>query len=350
MKKKYLTGILAGVVLCSSLTLFACGTDDKNKDLVYDKANQIVSTMKSSEGLFKSGTIYDVKTDFIFSSFKYDSDSFYNGLFAIPMNYISSHYQILSDLKGRKDLTSENIELIDNLDASLTELNNAYTVVYQQYERLEAFTSNDQTHDIIYEGALQLFRYDTTDIIGKAYEVAIDLSEIEESIFKVYSGMITSDNLTTADTAEIRDYLSIYVGYDYYSLLLKNCQSYDLTDDISFLGNVENNFKNYLQNVVAIEETSLNSLFGGAVGGGTSIYNNVAITELLNVNNKMMEERKSLQTALSEYSYYDNFLNPKDQTQTENDFTQVHVHEIEQYFNLYMIEHTNYIKSIIVKG
>ena len=350
MKKKYLTGILAGLALCSSFTMLACGPSDENKDLVFDKTNEIISTMQDSNGLFKQSTIYNVESDFIFSSFKYESDSFYNALFVIPMNYITSHYKILNELEGKKDLSSEDVELIDNFTDTLTELNNAYQTVAQQYERLEAFTSNDQTHEIIYEGALQVFRYDTTDIIGKAYQVAIELSEIEQNVFNVYGSMVTADNLTTDDTANIRDYLSIYVGYDYYSLLLKNCQSYDLTDDVAFLGDVENNLKLFMENVVSVESSALNSLFGGVVGGGTAIYNNTIITDLLNVNNKLMEERKSLQTALNEYSFYDNYVYPKDTSQEVNDFSEVHLHQIEQYFNLYIIEHTNYIKSIIVKA
>ena len=346
MKKKLLKGLLAGVVLCTSITLFACGEDVNNQDVVYDRASAIVTEMNEERGLFESGSVYGVQSNYVLSSLKTGNDSLYSGLFIIPMNYIANHYQSLSELKGKSDLSREVLDDIDALVDDLTELDNALDTVKAQYDRLMAFSSNDQTHDIIYEGALQLLRYDTTDIVGKAYETAINIAQIEEGALATYSSMITADNLTTADTAKVRDYLSLYIGYDYYSLLLKNCQSFDMTDNVDFLGDAENNFTSFMQNIVAVGEDGLNSLFSGA-SGGTVIYNNIAVTGLVRANDKMIAERTSLSTALSEFSYYDNYLYPN--AGEEGEFNNVNINEIENYFNLYLIEHTNYIQSVIVK-
>ena len=285
MKKKIFKGLLAGVLLCTSVTLFACGDEVKNQDIVFDKASAIVTEMNEERGLFESGSVYNVQSNYLLSSLKTGNDTLYSGLFVIPMNYIANHYQALSDLKGKDNLSGEVMEDIDNLAENLTELDNALDTVKAQYDRLMAFSSNDQTHDIIYEGALQLLRYDTTDIVGKAYKTAISLAQVEEGAFETYSGMITAENLTTADSGKLRDYLSLYVGYDYYTLLLKNCQSFDMTDNVEFLGNIENNFSSYMQNIVSVSENGLNSLFSGA-SGGTVIYNNIAVTGLLKANEK----------------------------------------------------------------
>lgn len=346
MKKKIFKGLLAGVLLCTSVTLFACGDEVKNQDIVFDKASAIVTEMNEERGLFESGSVYNVQSNYLLSSLKTGNDTLYSGLFVIPMNYIANHYQALSDLKGKDNLSGEVMEDIDNLAENLTELDNALDTVKAQYDRLMAFSSNDQTHDIIYEGALQLLRYDTTDIVGKAYKTAISLAQVEEGAFETYSGMITAENLTTADSGKLRDYLSLYVGYDYYTLLLKNCQSFDMTDNVEFLGNIENNFSSYMQNVVSVSENGLNSLFSGA-SGGTVIYNNIAVTGLLKANEKMIAERTSLSTALSEFSYYDNYLYPN--AGEEGEFTHVNIGQIENYFNLFLVEYTNYIQSVIVK-
>ncbi len=358
MKNKLVRGLLAGVVMLSGLTLFACGGNDgSNPNDVYTKTNNIIEKMREdSTSAFTTTYSYEIFSSYVFSAFKNSEDSMYNGLFVLPMNYISSHYKTLENIKNEKNISNEGINAINNLSAKLDSLEASYKSMQEEYKRLKIFDSSTGVHEGIYNGALQNFRYEATSIIGSAYSVAIEIANVEETVFKVYSGMKDKE-ITTNDSLKIKDYLSLFVGYDYYNLLLNNCHSVDLTTKVGFVGQVETKFASFMREFAKFKADGLKNLveqYQEEVGEGEDkeiivTYDNKAIDKLLSANRILSEERKNLETALSKYSFYDNYFNSEDINESSDQFTQVHVDEIEAYYNLYLVEHTKFIKSILVK-
>lgn len=354
--KKIFKIAMAGIVICSGMAMFACGESAPDKNS-FEKMDALVQQMKENSSndaenkkMFTSGNVYNLESDYILSSFNLMEDESYQALFALPMNYISSHYQVLKDIEAKKDLTNDDKNAINALKTNIDAMQTEYNKLSLQYERLKTF-ANTAGHEIIYQGELQEFRYKTTDIVGATYKVAISLANVEEEVLDFYSGKINKSSLTVQDTVEMRDYLSLYVGQDYYTLILKNCKSSNLSESVAMINSIKVDFKNFVKEVCAPSE--LKSLSSSSVGGSAIAYNS-KIDNLLEVNELLKNDRQIMLKATSEFSFYDFMLSYNgenfdiESVKDLHNFQDLHVSAIEDYFKTTLKYYTNYIKSIIV--
>ncbi len=335
-QSKFLKIGLAAIILSSSLALFACGGQADNST-AYQKVDELVEVINQNQGtgkLFSKSQVYNLSSDYIISSFVSIDDSVYKALFAIPMNYIASHYSVLSALDEMENISKSGKEAIETLKNNVDVMKDEYFKLDAQFQRLKTFS--DLTHQKIYEGEIQRFRYQSTDIIGATYNVALSLANVEEEVFDFYSGKVKKETLTQDDSRELRDYLALFVSQDYYTLLLKNCKSTNLSAKVDTINSARASFASFVRTFSAannLKDLTQNS------ADETEPYQS-KVDHLLKINKLLMEDRKIMIEATNQFSYYDFLLSYNgegkldiDQEEGLKNYEDVHVHSIEDYFS-----------------
>ncbi len=356
-KRNFFKIAMAGIMVCSGFALVACGGSQDDQS-AFKKMDSLVEEMKANSSsdsdnskLFRTGNVYNLSSEFILSSFNLTEDKTYQALFALPMNYISSHYNILKDVEAKKDLTNEDRQAINQLKTDIDAMQSEYNKLNLQYQRLKTFP-NASGHEIIYQGELQEYRYKTTDIVGTTYKVALSLANVEEEVLSFYTGKVTKSKLEVQDSVEIRDYLSLFVGQDYYTLLLKNSKSSNLSESVEVIENANNDFESFVKEICV--PTELKVLSTGTSGGTTVAYNS-KVDNLLKVNGLIKNDREIMTRATNEFSFYNFMLSYSgdeklniDNIKDLKNYEDIHVHAIEDYFSITLKGYTNNIKSVII--
>lgn len=357
-KKNIMTMCLAGILLCSSVALFACGERKPEEEVVsYNTLSSLVSDMKSNE-MFSATSVEGVQSNFCLKPFL-STMTYYNELFIMPMNYIETYHVNLQAIKDLPSINSEQDKYITQLEKDIPKLSEAFDSVLYQYKRLTAFSSEHQT---IVQGALQLYQYECTDLIGSAYQVAIDIATIEEKVFGRFDAMVTAEQVTKDDSKMIRDYISLFIGKDYYNALLvsSNSKNFNTSGDANvtrfgtFYTGLKTDLTNYVRDIHGA--TSFKSLESDpiTVGEGEDaqlVYNHIAITDLIASHQTMEEERVSLQKAFGQFSFYQfyQYYNCNLNTYNNvNEFISIYYGEIKNYYNSFIHLQMNYIKSVLI--
>lgn len=375
MKMKKLSLIaLSGLVACSGFALFACGEGKAQQEKsIYEVMTSLVKEVNENhkidngKDLFAEINNSQSERIYKFSTFT-DNDKFdycYNQLFTLPMMYISQYHSSLQELSGIKKLSKEVSDEIKTLRKEAGEMLEGFEELKIEYEILSTF----QQDTVIYADELQNFRYQATNLISDTYDVAFSLARLEEKQFKSYSSLVNKSYNSEAETTseetnldegledgkKLRDYLSLFVGNDYFSLLLKNSRSVDLTGKVNVIKSAHENFESYISDVYNQEAQSLAG--ENSSQGGAAAYNK-KVDKIYGLLDRLAGDREILKTANEKFSIYDYLKNytgdlPLDISQLEysKDFADVHGSTINKYYTTNLLNFTEFLKeNFIVKN
>lgn len=172
-KRKILLPIFALVVACSGLTMVAC-SDKGNSADTYASYQEMITTFKENDNLFKSKKLNDYNSNFYFNNFNYknssgtkiDEDNNYQMLNAIGMNFIEEYY-ILIDGLGNYNYNS--------LDKSIKNLVKAYDNLQVECENL-VYVDNDADYEI-YNGYSTRYKWEAKAFVDQVYDSALTLAD-----------------------------------------------------------------------------------------------------------------------------------------------------------------------------
>ncbi len=352
MKKKLASIGIAFCLGAACVMMSACG-DDTSK-IEYTSLPTIIEEMSTStSGMLETTTIDHVSSKFILSPLNNSANNYFNECLIIPINYISKYNSQLSLLKD-KTFSGEQQQAIDNLEIDLASFKVNYTALVSEYDRLVTFTDKSS---VIYEGALQQFKYKATDFISSTYEVAISLADVQKRCLNIFSDMVTT-NLGEFNMAQLRDYLALQVGYDYYKVLLESSNSNNFVVNSEAgtitLVNLINSTKTKLTNFIRdfYGATTLKNLTKVDVTEGDNItYKNIGIKKLLSAQEDFASEREFVAKSFEKFSlykFYNTYHCNLQSAMNDEAYADVYYSKIQSYYKTYLPNYTDYLKSILI--
>ena len=371
MKSKIFKSALAAVLICSSVALCACDNGKKTDVPVYTSLSSLVKeineTGKESK-LLISGirTWGDRRSDYVLTPFDEKiEDHYFQTLFIVPMNYIADHYETIKELDAVKKMTKEQKSAVDTLKSDVNNMKNEFEDTLKNFTRLNSFTNTQ----VIYDDELQNFRFQATELIGATYKVALSLASVEDVFFRTYSGMVNKEELTEKDSVMLRDYLSLFIAQDFYTLACMNAKSVHLENKVQVIYDVfdedpdrkEDDIskaplgiyaKDFLKEVYCIKNLASLSASSGTTGGEAA-YNS-KVSDLLEANAILKNDREILLNATSKFSYYDYLKSytgelplSSETMSASKGYEDVYARTIENYFNVTLKKHIKYLASIL---
>lgn len=354
MKKRLLTAMVACLMMLSAFTLFACGKNEKPKDYSFTQLTSLTAEMKQNTEIFETSSVDGVLSPYnfkAFSSSEYQYLSFYNECFVIPMQFIERSYADLAKLK-ETSLNKAGKVAVEKLNKSVDVMNEDYQGVKSIANNLKVFPSDS---GIIYQGALQQFQYECTNLIASAYDVALNIAAVEGSVFNLYQNLRTNE-LKTDDTRKLRDYFSLQIGKDYFTLLLDSMNSKIVTtsENLEFqnlMSSAKTGLSTFLATFVSKDVTELKNLQGEP----TQIigeYDNKAVSELLAKQTDLEQEHKILSKCFDKFSLYDFYVRYNCNIKSyENDmqYASIYFDYIQNYYNTFINLQIAYYRALLLK-
>ncbi len=339
-KSKFISIILVAFCAFTACLMFACGGGVSSTSI--DKLPEVIEMLDKNDDLFKSGTVDGVATNFRIAPLN-SNDMQYNRCFVVAINYINKYKNDVTKLKN-VDINGRAREAISKLEQDLSFLRISYDKLVAELQCLNNFDMGS-----VYIGALQQFQVVATEFIDYTYQVAFSLGEIERYQI-VNFDRLKSSKITLTDTEALKDYFALQIGYDYFKVLIKSCNSI--------------NFKTELNGLMYIAETSLSTFMSTYMAAtnyknlasepeivdGKEVYNNEKIVELFDNFSRMQTERKVLDDIFSKFSLY-NFVKIYDadieKLSKDMPFANQYYERLSEYYVM-LSTYTSYLKASLL--
>lgn len=366
--RKHLSKIIVCLLLCVfSVTMFACGKKPEKVD-AYEGLTQFIEKVEQdnkTNGMFTASLVNGVASDYVLTEYLNDGTyGYYNQSMIIPMNFIKKYYQDLERISALEDISNEKKAVINDLETSIPELNNAYIDSVEKYVSLKAVSSAT----VVAEGARQRYVQSLKSFLKISYEVALKLAKVKDVVFNDYSSLKETTAVVTNEQAiMLRDYLMLNHANDFYNCLIVNLEmedfasisgSKEVQSFVSFIRNVKSKFTSSMA-LQAIKAEELADLTGEAVTEqvGEEIkvvkYNNTTIVKIFDAFNALENERKMLSKAMEEFSLYDYYVNYScnmDAYTAKVQYATNYSNEITKFYNNYSNDYVSYLINIFKTG
>lgn len=330
MKKKIL-GVVISLLLCfTGIGLCACDQGGSTSD-VYPQLTALVGKINSDTQNFQGGAQSENGSNYQIKLFT-SSYGYINNLFIIPMKYINNNYTVLAPKTNSASLTKD-----------VTNMNNAYTKLCDQYADLSIFSPSEEA----YKGAFVDYLDRATTFISATYDVALDIASVEERQ-GVYQDFVTKGASAT-EALKIKNYMSLKIGKDYFNLLLKSSKTNDFSKSYDT--------PQYRQFKLFFDTTkSQLSTFMTTFASSTSVKSFTAeqaeLKQLFAAGDIMDAERENLGSALGKVNMFDLYHTYNcdiDEYAKSVKSAEKYYDEISNYYSVYLVNMQNFIKGILIR-
>lgn len=304
MKRNKIVYFMASalLILCGGL-FSACGGNDIQAVSTKDFA-QTIEAIKNDTSLFETGEVQGLSTEFVLTALKDTNYEFYTECLDISLEYIDRNKQDIAKLEDIK-LNAKSQKLKTELEKKTGLLMNKLQVLSSYNDKLSTFEAG-----AAYDGIFTKFLSICRETIESSYDVALCMAQLEDTTFGYISAkQITKDVLTTNDTNNLKDYLLLYIGKDCSDLLITHSAGLEYAD-IKAVPVMVNAIDLLASTTKQFGSDCTKTLTGAQ--NSEKLYENLAVTKLLQINEKQNVERENLPKVFKNFSFYEFVNNQND--------------------------------------